>query len=155
MAADRYLRPPWGARVIGNRMARIFARSILSTLAVRGRRTGRWRKVPVAVLEHDGHRYLISARGRTEWVRNLRAAGGGRLTRRGRTEEFDAVEIPVDQRPPLIAIYLERFGRFPTVAPTFRELSDPADHPAFRIVDSRPPAAGDPGRAGAGSELAE
>ena len=132
-----YLRPPWGARVIGNRMAKVFARSVLSTLSVRGRTSGRWRSVPVAVLDHDGERYLIAPRGNTEWSRNLRAANGGRLRRGGRVEEFEAVEVPAEERPPLIAVYLEQFGRFPTVAETFRQLPDPADHPTFRIVDSR------------------
>ncbi|WP_406118744.1 nitroreductase family deazaflavin-dependent oxidoreductase [Streptomyces sp. NBC_00989] len=132
-----YLRPPWGARVIGNRMAKLFARSVLSTLSVRGRTSGRWRSVPVAVLDHDGERYLIAPRGNTEWSRNLRAANGGRLRRGGRVEEFEAVEVPAEERPPLIAVYLEQFGRFPTVAETFRQLPDPADHPTFRIVDPR------------------
>jgi deazaflavin-dependent oxidoreductase (nitroreductase family) len=103
-------------------------------LSVRGRTTGRWRSVPVAVLDHDGRRYLIAPRGHTEWSRNLRAAGGGRLTRKGRVEEFTAVEVPEAERAPLIEVYLERFGRFPRVADTFRQLPDPADHPTFRIV---------------------
>ncbi|MGH1553063.1 hypothetical protein ACRAWF_16755 [Streptomyces sp. L7] len=42
-------------------MAKLFARSVLSTLSVRGRVSGRWRSVPVAVLDHDGERYLDSA----------------------------------------------------------------------------------------------
>jgi deazaflavin-dependent oxidoreductase (nitroreductase family) len=136
MTNASYLRPPWGARVIGNRMAKIFARSVLSTLAVQGRTSGRWRSVPVAVLDHDGHRYLIAPRGNTEWSRNLRVAGSGRLTRKGRPEAFDAVEVPVAERPPLIEAYIAEFGRFPTVADTFRQLPDPADHPTFRIVAS-------------------
>jgi deazaflavin-dependent oxidoreductase (nitroreductase family) len=138
MTDTPYLRPPWGARVIGNRMARLFARSVLSMLAVPGRRTGRLQRTPVAVLDHDGERYLVAPRGHTDWSRNLAAAGSGRLTRKGRTEEFDAVEVPVADRPPLIAAYREKFGKFPTVAETFDQLPDPADHPTFRIVRSRP-----------------
>jgi deazaflavin-dependent oxidoreductase (nitroreductase family) len=119
-------------------MAKIFARNVLSTLAVRGRRTGRWRSVPVAVLEHDGGRYLIAPRGQTDWVRNLRAAAGrGRLRRRGHTEEFRAVEVPVAERPAFIEVYLGRYGRYPTVTQTFQDLPDPADHPTFRIVESQ------------------
>jgi deazaflavin-dependent oxidoreductase (nitroreductase family) len=136
MTTQPYLRPSWGVRVIGNRMARIFARRVLSDLSVPGRRTGRWRTVPVAVLEHHGQRYLIAPWGNTEWSRNLRAAGTARLTRGGRTEEFEAVEVPAAERPPLIEVYLERFGRYPHVAPAFRELPDPANHPTFRILRS-------------------
>jgi len=115
-------------------MAKLFARSVLSTLSVRGRKSGQWRKVPVAVLEHDGERYLIAPRGHTDWSRNLRAAGSGRLARKGKVEEFDAVEVPVEERPPLIEEYLKQYGKFPTVSETFRELPEPADHPTFRIV---------------------
>ena len=87
---------------------------------------------------HGNERYLVAAAGRTEWSRNLRATGSGRLTRKGHTEEFDVVEVPVAERPPLIEAYLAKFGRYPTVGTTFRQLPDPADHPAFRIVRSRP-----------------
>ena len=44
-------------------------------------------------------------------VRNLRAAGKGELSRKGRTEAFHAVEVPVDQRGPVIARYREAAGR--------------------------------------------
>src|SRR5438067_1848190 len=57
---------------------------LVTTRAVRGRRSGRWRTVPVNVLELDGARYLVAARGDTDWVRNPRAAGAGGL-RRGRS----------------------------------------------------------------------
>jgi len=90
--------------------------------------------VPVVVLEHDGHRYLVAAYGDTEWSRNLRAAGIGRLGGRGPVEEFTTTEVPAEQRPPLISAYLQQFGTLPTVASTFRALPDPADHPTFRIT---------------------
>jgi hypothetical protein len=62
-------------------------------------------------VEHGGERYLVSTRGESDWVRNLRAAGGGRLTRRGRTDDFAADEIPVDSRPPVLSAYREKAGR--------------------------------------------
>ena len=36
---------------------------------------------PVNLLELDGERYLVAPRGNTQWVRNARAAGGGRAAR--------------------------------------------------------------------------
>jgi deazaflavin-dependent oxidoreductase (nitroreductase family) len=105
---------------------------LLPTLAVRGRRSGRWRTVPVHVLELDGVRYLVAPRGDTHWARNLRASGEGELRRRGRTERFRAIEVAVDERPPLIAAYLERWGR--EVKAVFEQLPDPADHPVFRLT---------------------
>ena len=72
-------------------------------------------------------------------VRNLRAAGIGRLSGRGRVEEFTTAEVPAEERPPLIGAYLQQFGTQPTVVSTFRALPDPADHPTFRItVDDQP-----------------
>jgi deazaflavin-dependent oxidoreductase (nitroreductase family) len=133
MTTTGYLRPPWMARKVGGRMARLFRPSVVSVLAVPGRSSGEWRSAPVAVLRHGGRDYLIGAYGNTEWARNLRAAGHGRLTRRGRPESFTAREVPVEERPPLIEAYLAAYGRLPTVGRTFRALPDPADHPTFQL----------------------
>ncbi len=138
MTSNAYVRPSWAARTIGGRMARLFRPSVVALLSVRGRTSGEWRSAPVAVLEHDGHRYLVAAYGNTEWSRNLRAAGTGRVNRRGHIEQFTAVEVPTAQRPPLIEAYLQKFGKLPTVASTFRALPDPADHPTFRITRATP-----------------
>src|SRR5215472_2719210 len=48
-------------------------------LAVRGRKSGEWRTTPVNPLTLEGERYLVAPRGNTQWVRNMRAAGGGEL----------------------------------------------------------------------------
>ncbi len=134
MAASGYLKPPWAARVIGARMARLFKPDVVSLLSVPGRRSGAWRATSVAVLTHDGQDYLMAAYGNTEWSRNLRASKTGRLTRRRRTEEFTAEELPTEQVPALIDEYLRQFGKLPNVAKTFAALPDPADHPTFRIT---------------------
>ena len=138
MSKRTYLRPPWSARVIGNRMAALFRPALVWQLSVRGRRTGAWHSVPVAVLDHDGGRYLMAPRGETDWVLNLRASGSARLTRQGHTEEITVTEVPAQARPPLIEAYLAAYGSFPSVAQTFRALPDPADHPTFRITGSAP-----------------
>jgi deazaflavin-dependent oxidoreductase (nitroreductase family) len=104
---------------------------LLPTLAVRGRRSGEWRTVPVHVLELGGERYLVAPRGDTHWARNLRASGAGELRRRGRVERFRATEVPDEQRRPLIDAYLARWGR--EVKAIFEQLPDPADHPVFRL----------------------
>ena len=129
-----YLKPPWMQRHVGNRMAWLFGRSRLSKLSVIGRRSGHWRTTPVAVLDYDGQRYLVSYRGESESVRNLRASGGrGRLKHKGQVEEITVTEVPIADRPPLLEVYSERYGKFPTVADVVRALPDPADHPTFRI----------------------
>ncbi|SEN41889.1 deazaflavin-dependent oxidoreductase, nitroreductase family [Actinacidiphila rubida] len=134
MTATHYLRPPWAARVIGGRMARLFKPRVVSLLSVPGRTTDTWRSTPVAVLGHEGHEYLMAAYGDTEWSRNLRASGSGRLTRGGATEEFTAEEVPAGELPGLVQEYLRQFGTMPNVTRTFEALPDPADHPAFRIT---------------------
>jgi F420H(2)-dependent quinone reductase len=98
MSGRTYLRPPWGQRHIGNRLAPLFQRKLLSKLSVQGRRSGRWHTVPVAVLDHEGERYLISYRGASEWARNLEVSHAGRLAQQGRVEEITVEEIPVEQR---------------------------------------------------------
>jgi deazaflavin-dependent oxidoreductase (nitroreductase family) len=129
-----YRRPPWAARVIGGRMARLFKPSVVSVLEVPGRVTGRPRSTPVAVLDYDGAEYLVAAYGDTEWSRNLRASGRGRLRRKGRVDDITAEEVPAERLPELVAEYRRRFDTLPTVASTFGKLPDPAHHPAFRIT---------------------
>jgi deazaflavin-dependent oxidoreductase (nitroreductase family) len=104
---------------------------VVPTLAVRGRTSGQWRTIPVNVLVLDGRRYLVSARGETDWVQNLRAAGGGEIRRRGRVQAFTAAEVPAEQKPPLIQAYLDRWGY--QVSAYFKALPDPADHPVFEL----------------------
>ncbi len=128
-----YLKPSWMQRNVGNRLAPLFAGSRISRLEVRGRRSGRPISVPIAVLEHEGERYLVSYRGASDWARNLRAAGTGRLTTGGQAETITAVEVPAAQRPELWRRYGEKFGSMPTVGGVVKALPDPADHPIFRI----------------------
>ena len=85
-------------------------------LAVRGRKSGEWRTVPVNLLPHEGQHYLVAPRGETEWVRNLRVAGGGELRLGRRREPFRAAEVADADKPPVLRAYLTRWyfevGRF-------------------------------------------
>jgi len=101
------------------------------TLAVRGRTSGEWRKVPVNVLELDGKRYLVAPRGDTNWVRNLRVARAGELRTRKGAEAFTATEVADADKPAIVDAYLERWGS--QVKSQFDELPDPTDHPVFEI----------------------
>ncbi|WP_371782484.1 hypothetical protein [Streptosporangium subroseum] len=99
------------------------------TLEVVRRRTGTLQRVPVNVLEIAGNRYLVSMRGQTHWVRNLREAGHCTLHRRGRRCAYLAVELFGERRPPIIAAYGDRWR----VRRFFEKMPDPADHPVFRL----------------------
>jgi deazaflavin-dependent oxidoreductase (nitroreductase family) len=110
-------------------------------LEVKGRKSGEWRGTPVNPLEFEGGRYLVAPRGNTQWVRNMRASGGGRPVRGRRSEEFTATEVAEADRPPLLRAYLAKWkwevgAFFDGVGPdsTNEELLRIApDHPAFKI----------------------
>lgn len=143
-----YQRPDWLTRHIFNpTVAFITGRLGLSmrgsrVLAVRGRRSGQWRTTPVNPLTLDGRRYLVAPRGVTDWVRNIRAAGGGELRRGAKVEPIRVVEVPDEQKPPILRAYLQHWkwetGKFFAVSSpdaSDEELRRIApDHPVFRIV---------------------
>jgi deazaflavin-dependent oxidoreductase (nitroreductase family) len=134
MSTHTYLKPPWMQRQIANRLVPIFQPDMVSKLSVRGRRTGQWHTVPVAVMEHEGHRYLVSYRGESDWARNLRASLSARLHTKAGDEDIEVEEVPVSERGPLMEAYHERYARMPTVSGVLRALPDPADHPIFVII---------------------
>lgn len=126
-----YLKPNAIARRVFNPLAMRFGFSGSVTLVIRRRKSGEIQTLPVIPVEHGGARYIVSTRGESDWVRNLRAAGGGELRRKGKPETFRAVELPVEERPPIVAAYRARVGR--EVEGYFKKLPDPADHPVFRL----------------------
>lgn len=79
-------------------------------LTVRGRKTGTPQQVPVNLLKLDGQRYLVAPRGVTQWVRNVRASGTAELRVGRRIEQVRLVDVPVDQRVPVLRVYLKRWG---------------------------------------------
>lgn len=79
-------------------------------LAVRGRTSGEWRTVPVNPLTVDGVRYLVAPRGQTQWVRNIRVAGGGELRLGRRTEPIAVTELADADKPPVIRAYLAEWA---------------------------------------------
>jgi deazaflavin-dependent oxidoreductase (nitroreductase family) len=143
---SHYRRPDWFTTNVFNRLVAGLTRAGISVagsrvLEVPGRRTGAPRRTPVNLLELDGERYLVAPRGNTQWVRNLRASGSGRLLVGRRTESFTATELPDGDRVPILRAYLRRWKWevgmfFEGVGPdsTDEELREIAPrHPVFRI----------------------
>ena len=120
-AVIRYLEPgPFTRRVFNPFVARLTKLGISvagsRVLEVRGRTSGQVRSTVVNLLEVDGVRYLVAPRGVTQWVRNLRAAGSGTLRLGRKAESFTAVELPDQDKTPIIRAYLRAWawevGRF-------------------------------------------
>jgi hypothetical protein len=127
-----YLKPPLMVRRVFNPIAMKLGLSGTNTLAVTRRQTGETQTIPVIPVEHGGARYIVSTRGESDWVRNVRAAGGCELrSSRGGSERLTVTELPVEERPPVIESYRRKAGK--TVEGYWKKLPDAADHPVFRI----------------------
>lgn len=122
-----YLKPPWFVSKVFNKLATLSSVGGTRKLTVPGRSSGKPRAVPVIPVEVAGAHYLVSTRGESEWVRNVRAAGEVRLGR----EKLKAVELATEARIPIIEAYRAKAGK--TVDTYWRSLPDPADHPVFKL----------------------
>jgi deazaflavin-dependent oxidoreductase (nitroreductase family) len=141
-----YQKPGWFTNHVFNPIVALLTRAGLSVygsrvLAVRGRTSGEWRTTPVNLLINDGIRYLVSPRGHTQWVRNLRVAGEGELRLGRRVERFVASEVGDDDKPPILRAYLKKwkveigvfFGGVGPDSPDTELRRIAPDHPVFRI----------------------
>ena len=131
-----YIRPGFLLNRVANPILRRLRRT--PALIVRGRRSGRELIVPMGEpLEIEGVRYLVSGRGETDWVRNLRAAGRGSFRMHGMTTTFDATELTGAERDAVVTAYRQRLGH--SVDPYFKQIPEPDKHPVFRIEDEAVP----------------
>lgn len=123
------------------------------TLEVRGRTSGKPRRMPILRTAYQGDDYLVSLSGESQWVRNIRAAAGRAIIRRRGAHRVRLEEIPPSDRPPVIAEYLRRghtrsgpktagranrfyFGLGPD--PSIDEIKGIVDYyPVFRIIYER------------------
>lgn len=117
-------------------------------LTVRGRKTGMPRTNPVDVFRHDGGYWLIATHtADANWIRNLRAAGEGRLARGLRRLEFTAAELPAAEAGaalmqiagprlarPVGGLVLRQTLGVPADAPLPDFTRVAADHPVFRLT---------------------
>jgi deazaflavin-dependent oxidoreductase (nitroreductase family) len=111
-------------------------------LYVRGRTSGEWRTTPVNLLRYEGGSYLVAPRGHTQWVKNMRVAGGGELHVGRRVEKFRATELADADKPALLRAYLKRwkvevgifFDGVGPDAPDEKLLSIAPGYPVFRLT---------------------
>ena len=139
-------RPGWFTTHVFNRLVAGLTRLGISLLGsrvleVRGRTSGEPRRTPVNLLVLDGKRYLVAPRGETQWVRNLRVSGEGRLLIGRRGEDFTSVELEDDEKPAILRAYLKRWKVevgvfFDGIGPDASDvemLAVAAKHPVFRL----------------------
>src|SRR5437763_13615038 len=111
---EHYQRPGWFTTHVFNPSVAALTRLGISVygsrvLEVRGRTSGEWRRTPVNLLRFESTDYLVAPRGHTQWVKNLRASGQGRLRVGRRLQQFTAVELADDEKPPLLRAYLKKW----------------------------------------------
>ena len=129
-AARRYRPPPVLHRLLSSTVAALaahgFSPANTVALEVVGRRSGRLRRTAVVLVDHQGQRFIVSLGGESEWVRNVRAAAGKAILRRGKRTSVRLVEVlPVERAPVLLAYASHRAfpGLRPTSPATTSELS--------------------------------
>ena len=126
-----YLKPNAFTAKVFNRVVRATGAFGTTTLTVAGRTTGELQSVPVNTVDLDGRTYLVSTRGESQWVKNVRAAGRITLTRAGQDSAYAVRELPVTDRAPVIAAYRTKLGK--TVEGYWAKLPDDVDHPVFEL----------------------
>jgi hypothetical protein len=81
---------------------------ILATVQVRDRSDAQLRSVVLVAADYQGHRYLVSMLGDgSEWVQNLRAAGGMAFIKRGQSYSVMLTEIPPLERAPILKAWCQ------------------------------------------------
>ena len=139
-------RPSALARALNAAIARQHALGLLTTggsatLVVTGRRSGRPVALPLVVASVGGAQFVVSMLGeQAGWVRNVRAAGGRAvLLQHRRRVPVHLVEVPVEERAPVLREYLAVApGARPHIAAdrhaSLAELARvAADHPVFQV----------------------
>jgi len=110
----RYVAPDWFTRHVFNPIVARCTRWGISlwgsrVLSVPGRVSGDIRSTPVNVLTIDDRRYLVAPRGETQWVLNVRAAGGCILRVGRRMETVRLLALDDHDKPDVLRPYLRRW----------------------------------------------
>ena len=80
-------------------------------LSVPGRKSGELHTTPVSPLTVDGERYIIAGLEDADWVKNVRSAGWGILARGRDQERVDLVELPLQERAPILREFPHKVPR--------------------------------------------
>jgi len=127
-----YLKPPWFTKNVFNPIAMATGVSNTETLTVTKRASKQPQTIPVLTVDVDGTTYLVSTRGESEWVRNVRANPNVTISNRSGTNGYVAREIPENDRQRILDAYRQKAGRM--VDGYFRKLPGEGDHPVFSLT---------------------
>lgn len=146
MCADRVYKSPSLFEKAFNRVFGFVAGAgigpaFIYRLEVRGRKSGKIHSTAVNVMDLDGKKYMVSPRGRTQWVRNAEAAGEVTL-KRGKARKFRLRALEDTEKPKVLKTYLTNYKsavqQFFPIRPdaevgAFAEIS--AGYPAFELTE--------------------
>jgi deazaflavin-dependent oxidoreductase (nitroreductase family) len=127
-----YLKPPWFTVKVFNRIAMATGVSDSETLTVTKRGSKEPQKVPVITVDVDNTKYLVSTRGESQWVKNVRANPNVKISTKSGTTDYLAEEVPEQDRQAILTAYREKAGKM--VDGYFRRLPLEADHPVFALT---------------------
>jgi deazaflavin-dependent oxidoreductase (nitroreductase family) len=111
-------------------------------LTVTGRKTGTPYTIPITLIIKGEQRWLVAPYGPVSWVRNLRAAGEGVLSRGGHHERIVVQELEAHDAAPILKQYLQKVS---VVRPYFDVTyesplpaieAEAAQHPVFLVTES-------------------
>jgi deazaflavin-dependent oxidoreductase (nitroreductase family) len=111
-------------------------------LTTTGRKTGRIRRNPVVLVEHDGKPWLVAPYGPVSWVHNARAAGHVVLTRRRKTQTYAIREVSNQEAGPILKLYVRiasatrPYFQADPHAPVEDFVAEAAYHPVFELTPS-------------------
>jgi deazaflavin-dependent oxidoreductase (nitroreductase family) len=144
---SRYIEPDRFTRRVFNPIVAGLTRCGVSlwgsrVLSVPGRTSGEIRSTPVNVLTVGEQRFLVAPRGETQWVLNVRAAGGCSLRVGRRVETVRLRELADSDKPDVLRHYVRRWSWevgqfFDGVGPDSSDddlLAIAPNHPVFEIV---------------------
>jgi hypothetical protein len=127
-----YLKPPARVTKIFNKLAMRSTLWDVHTLEVARRNGVDPQRIPVIPLEHEGSLFVVSTRGESDWVKNVRAAGKVRLGQKGRFESYTTTEILSEDRDDILKAYRGKAGR--EVNGYWKKLPGAVNHPTFKLT---------------------
>jgi len=129
-----YLKPPARVTKIFNKLAMYSTLWDVHTLEVARRNAVDPQRIPVIPLEYNGSLFVVSTRGESDWVKNVRAAGTVRLGQKGNFEAYAATEVPAEGRAEILTAYRKKAGR--EVNGYWKKLPGDNEHPTFELIPS-------------------